>query len=161
MSAVIAEGYMDEGVVRLEPRLVRIESGVAGLDDRVERVEKRLEQIDGKMDRLDERVTLIDRRLVVVEVNSENIKENLGKLEVGMRDMRQSMDQKFASSEERFERAFGALDKKSDDRFESLQGELRALTRLLIGVVITFFTTLIGFGAALLEVLARALHWLK
>jgi len=85
-----------------------------------------------------------------------------------MRDMWQSMEQKFESLEGKFdqrcrtlEEKFEALEKKLDDGFESLHGELRALTRLLIGVVITFFTTLIGFGAALLDVLARALHWLK
>lgn len=30
--------------------------------------------------------------------------------------------------------------------------------RFMIGVVITFFTTLIGFGAAILGVMAKGLH---
>lgn len=38
--------------------------------------------------------------------------------------------------------------------------ELRGLTRFMIGVVISFFTTLIGFGAAILGVMAKGFHWL-
>lgn len=30
-----------------------------------------------------------------------------------------------------------------------------------MGIIITFFTTLIGFGAAILGVLAQGLHWLQ
>ena len=121
MSAAMAEGYMDDSVIRLEPRLVRIESGVANVNERVGRIEQRVEH-------LGERVGLIERRLVAVEVNTENIKENLGKLHIDMRDMR---------------------------------GEIRGLMRFMIGIVITFFTTLIGFGAGLLVVLAKGLHWLQ
>jgi chromosome segregation ATPase len=131
MSAAMAEDYMEPSVLGLEPRLVRIESAVTGLDARVERVEKRVERLDDKVDAL-------DRRVAIVEVNTENIKQNLGKVEVDVRDMRKSMEQKF----------------------ESLDTELRGISRLLIGVIITFFTTLIGFGAAILGVLAKGLHWL-
>jgi hypothetical protein len=88
------------------------------------------------MDRLDERVGLIERRLVAVEVNTENIKENLGKLDIDMREMRKSMD----------------------DKFESMHKEIRGLMRFMIGILITFFTTLIGLGAGLLAELAKGLH---
>jgi phage shock protein A len=130
MSAAIAESYMEQGVAALEPRLVRIECGVSGLDERLGRVEKRVDQLDSKVD-------VLDRRMAAVEANTENIKENLGKLEVDMRDMRKSMDQKF----------------------DSVHAELRGLMRFMIGIAISFFTTLIGFGAAILGVLAKGFHW--
>lgn len=139
MSAVIVEGYMEEGVVRLEPRIARIESGVAGL-------EKRVDQLDGKVERLDESVGTLDRRVAVLEANTENIKENVGRLEVDMRDMRQSFDKKFDSL---------------IDKFGDIHRELRGLTRFMITMFVSFFATLIGFGGAILGVMAKGFHWLK
>jgi hypothetical protein len=64
---------------------------------------------------------------------------NVGKLELDVREMRASLEQKFGA----------------------MQQEFCTLTRFLIGVVISFFTTLVGFRAAILGVLAKAFHWLR
>ena len=127
----------------------------------------------------------IDRRVAVVETGIVNIKHNVAKLEVDMRDMRKSMDQKFdlldakldrkfdsldvkfASLDAKFDAKFASLDAKFDERFASVDGkfdeihkELRGLLRFMIAVTISFFTTLIGFGAAILGVVAKGFHWL-
>jgi len=90
---------MEDSVVGLEPRLVRIESGVAALDARMGRVEQRLDQLDGKVDRLGERLGErmdgLGARVAVVEADTRNIKENLGNLEGAVRDLRNSLDVKF------------------------------------------------------------------
>jgi len=98
------------------------------------------------VDRLDQSLAGIHRKVVVLEANTTHIKDSVGNLAVDMRDMRKSIEQKFES-----------LDRK----FDSMHQELRGLTRFKVGVVISFFMTLIGFGAAILGVMAKGLHRLN
>jgi tetrahydromethanopterin S-methyltransferase subunit B len=79
-------------------------------------------------DGVEEGLASLDRRVAMLEVNTGNIKENLGKLEIDVRDMRKSMD----------------------PRFDSLHQELRGMMRFMVGMAVSFFTILIGFGAAIL-----------
>jgi len=76
----------------------------------------------------------LDQKLAVVETNMVDVKENTGRLDGDMRGMRQSID--------------------------LIHDRLGGTMRFMIGVLISFFTTLIGFGAAILGVIAKALHWL-
>jgi len=116
----------------------------------------------------------IDRRVAVVETDILNIKNSVAKLEVDMRDMRKSMDQKFDLLDAKLDRKFDSLDVKFasldakfdakfasvDGKFDEIHKELRGLLRFMIAVTISFFTTLIGFGAAILGVVAKGSHWL-
>ena len=63
-------------------------------------------------------------------------RESVGKIELDMRDMRNSVEQKF----------------------ESIHQDLRGLTHFLLGIVITFFTTLIGFGGGIVRPMVKASH---
>jgi len=78
--------------------------------------------------------------------------------------MEQKFESRFDSIDGKFDGELDSLDRKFDVKFDvkfdALHTELRGITRLLVGVIITFFTTLIGFGAAILGVLAKGLHWL-
>lgn len=136
---------MEEGVVRLEPLIGRIESSVTSLNEKMDRLDSRVGKIDENVDRLDARnderferldgrIVELDRKLAVVETNMVDVKENTGRLDGDMRGMRQSID--------------------------LIHDRLGGTMRFMIGVLISFFTTLIGFGAAILGVIAKALHWL-
>lgn len=80
MSAIREEVYMEEGVVRLEPRVARIETDVASLNEKVER--------------LGSQINSLDKRMAVMERDSGNMKDNLAKLDVDLRDLRTSLDTK-------------------------------------------------------------------
>ena len=95
---------------------------------------------------MEESLGSLDRRVAVLEANTGSMKESIGRIEVDLRDMRKSVDQRFE-----------ALDRKLD----SFHQELRGVMRFLVGVVISFFTTLIAFGAAILGVLVKGFHWLN
>lgn len=79
---------MEEGVVRLEPRVARIESDVASLKETSEKLDK-------KVDRLDEKVSHLDKRMAVMEHAFGSVSENQGRLHDDLRDLRSSLDTKF------------------------------------------------------------------
>lgn len=86
---------MEEGMVRLEPRVARIESDVANLKEAAEKLDRNVDRLDGKVDRLDEKVSRLDKKMAVMEHALGGVSENQARLHVDLRDLRNSLDTKF------------------------------------------------------------------
>jgi predicted nuclease with TOPRIM domain len=86
---------MDEGVVRLEPRVARIESDVVNLKETVEKLDRKVDRLDEKVDRLGEKVDHLDKRMTIVERVLAGVGKNQEAVHGDLRDLRGSLDTKF------------------------------------------------------------------
>ena len=84
---------MEEGVERLEPRVIRLESDMAhliiqsadikaGLQQLNEKMEARFDRVDEKFDRVDERFERVNERFEKVNERFTALLEKLGELKV-------------------------------------------------------------------------------
>lgn len=144
MSAVLAEVYMEEGVVGLEPRVARIEADVANLKETVTRLE---EKVDERFDKVDERFDKVDERFDKVDERFERIDERFGRIDAKLNQL----DQGMTVMESRFE----GLTKIQT----SLDTDLRELRKSLDSKFLWIVTTMIAFGSALLAAMAKGFHW--
>jgi hypothetical protein len=92
MSAIREEVYMEDGVLRLEPRVARIESDVGSLKETVTRLDKKF---DERFDKLDGKVNGIDKRMAVMEHGFDDVRRHQANLNIDLRDLRRSLDAKF------------------------------------------------------------------
>jgi len=90
---------MEDGVLRLEPRVARIESDVDSLKETVARLDRkfdeRFDKLDGKINSLDGKVNGIDKRMAVMEHGFDDVRRHQASLNIDLRDLRRSLDAKF------------------------------------------------------------------
>jgi chromosome segregation ATPase len=156
MSAIMAEVYMSEGGVGLEPRVARIESDVANLKETATRIEKRFDKVDDRFDKVDERFEKIDERFDKVDERFEKVDERFDKVD----ERFQKLDGKVSDLGTRMtamERGF-ALMRESQTM---LHVDLRDLRNSLDIKFLWIVTTMIAFGGAILGAMAKGFHWLK
>jgi len=86
---------------QVDRRLDQVDHRFEQIDRHFEQIDKRLDQVDQRFDQIDRRFGQIDRRLDQVDQRFAQIDRRLDLLELGQRDLRAEMNEKFALIEER------------------------------------------------------------
>lgn len=138
MSALMAEAFMEDGVVLLEPRVARIEADVASLKDSVvrldEKVDERFDKIDKRFDKVDERFARVDEKFAMLDGKINTLDKRMAVFECGLEGLR--------VNQARFHDDLNGLRGSLDTKF------------------IWIVTTMIAYGSALLAAMAKGFHWL-
>jgi len=95
-------GQVDRRFGEVDKRFGGLDYRLDGLDHRLDGLDQRLDGVGQRLDRVDQRIEVVEKRIDGVDQRLGRVEQRLDILDLGLRDFKTEVNQRFAIVDERF-----------------------------------------------------------
>jgi archaellum component FlaC len=93
---------VDRQFGQVDRRFGEVDKRFGGLDQRLDGLDHRLDGVEQRLDRVDQRLDGVEKRLDGVDQRLDRVEQRMDILDLGLRDFKTEVNQRFAIVDERF-----------------------------------------------------------